>query len=81
MAEALAIDGPREDSEIPDKGLKCRKCRSGYLVQIQDKDSSDFRSTHDLFLFEEDALPGWILQKIEEVVSTLERTGTEHSYF
>ena len=72
MAEAIAIESFSENTdhlEAPEKGLKCRKCRVGFLAQIREKDSEqDFKATHDLYLLEEDHLPGWIHQRIEEVM-------------
>ena len=64
MAEAVVdiSEGP----EIPEIGLKCRQCRSGFLAQIFES-NGEFVSTGDLFVFDDDSMPDWIAIKVEEV--------------
>ena len=59
--------GSPEPPELPDSGLKCRKCRSGFLAEIKHENGDGFKSTSDLFVFSEENMPDWILQKVEEV--------------
>ena len=68
MAEAVL---PKKDEHGEHEvGLKCRQCRSGFLVES--KESHDLvSSTTDLYLIKDDALPDWISDKIEEVSHSL----------
>ena len=54
-----------ENQELPDFGLKCKKCRSGFLAESQLQ--NDFKSTSDLYVFSEENMPNWIQLKVEEV--------------
>ena len=53
-----------ESQELPNCGLKCRKCRSGFLAEIE---HDGIKSTSDLYVFSEENMPQWVSQKVEEV--------------
>jgi len=52
-----------ESQELPNCGLKCRKCRSGFLAEIE---HDGIKSTSDLYVFSDENMPQWISQKVEE---------------
>ena len=55
-----------ESQELPNCGLKCRKCRSGFLAEIE---HDGIKSTSDLYVFSDENMPQWISQKVEEVIA------------
>ena len=57
LSEELSEEKPEE------VGLKCRQCRSGFLVESK----GTTEATTDLYLIKDDALPEWISDRIEEV--------------
>lgn len=57
LFEELSEEKPEE------VGLKCRQCRSGFLVESK----GTTEATTDLYLIKDDALPEWISDRIEEV--------------
>lgn len=65
MAEFASSNSTEES--LPDFGLKCGQCRSGFLVKISDKNSQGFLTTSDLYVIRDEELPEWISEKIEEV--------------
>lgn len=56
LSEELSEEKPEE------VGLKCRQCRSGFLVESK----GTTEATTDLYLIKDDALPEWISDRIEE---------------
>ena len=68
----MAADTADGQLQLPDFGLKCRQCRTGYLAEIKDDPKSQgFQSTPDRFILNDENLPKWISVKIEEVCSYL----------
>ena len=68
MATAMPII--KEDKKLPESGIKCRQCRSGFLIEVVDSEKSEsFTSTTDLYLINEEDLPNWVSEKVEEVRS------------
>ena len=61
LSEKLSEELSEEKPE--DVGLKCRQCRSGFLVESK----GTTEATTDLYLIKDDALPEWISDRIEEV--------------
>jgi len=65
MATAMPII--KEDKKLPESGIKCRQCRSGFLIEVVDSEKSEsFTSTTDLYLINEEDLPNWVSEKVEE---------------
>jgi hypothetical protein len=54
---------------LPESGIKCRQCRSGFL--IEQKEDEKFQAKNDLYVFKDDSLPDWIMLKVEEVSKKL----------
>ena len=65
LSEELSEKLSKELSEekLEEVGLKCRQCRSGFLVESK----GTTEATTDLYLIKDDALPEWISDRIEEV--------------
>lgn len=68
MAEAIPTKETEEQCLKQEMGLKCRQCRSGFLVESKNESHDPLlSSTTDLYLIKDDELPEWISDKIEEV--------------
>ena len=68
MAEAIPTKETEEQCLKQEMGLKCRQCRSGFLVESKNESHDPLlSSTTDLYLIKDDELPEWISEKIEEV--------------
>ena len=72
LSEKLSEEVYEEKPE--EVGLKCRQCRSGFLVESK----GTTEATTDLYLIKDDALPEGISDRIEEVSS--KNSGLKVSY-